>query len=55
VYEQGKTYEYLMMEDSEGIQHQQMKQRMKTEDIRRLRMILNCELHDMNRIIAIGK
>jgi hypothetical protein len=54
VFEQGKTYEYIRMKDSEGIQHQQMKERMKKEDTRRLRMILNCELHDKNKIIAIG-
>jgi hypothetical protein len=29
--EQGKTYEYLGIEESEGIQHQQMKERLKQE------------------------
>ena len=27
--EQGKTYKYLGIEESEGIQHQQMKERLK--------------------------
>lgn len=54
MFKQGKTYEYIRMKDSEGIPHQQMKERMKKEDTRRLRMILNCELHDKNKIIAIG-
>jgi len=54
VFKQGKTYEYIRMEDREGTQHQQMKERMKKEDTRRLRTILNCELHDKNKIIAIG-
>ena len=29
--EQGKTYKYLGIDESEGIQHQQMKERMKQE------------------------
>lgn len=54
MFEPGKTHEYIRMKDSEDIQHQQMKERMKKEDTRRLRMIVNCELHDKNKIIAIG-
>jgi hypothetical protein len=38
--EQGKMYKYLGTEESEGIQHQQMKERLKQEYRRRLRMIL---------------
>ena len=29
--EQGKTYKYLGIEESEGIQHQKMKERLKQE------------------------
>jgi hypothetical protein len=29
--EQGKTYKYLQIEEGEGIQHQQMKERLKQE------------------------
>jgi len=29
--EQGKTYKYLGIEEDEGIQHQQMKERLKQE------------------------
>jgi hypothetical protein len=36
--EQGKTYRYLGIEESEGIQHQQMKDRLKQEYNRRVRM-----------------
>jgi hypothetical protein len=36
--EQGKTFKYLETEESEGIQHQQMKERLKKEYTRRLRM-----------------
>ena len=52
--EQGKTYKYLGIEESEGIQHQQMKERLKQEYSMRLRMILKSELNAMNKIAAIG-
>ena len=51
--EQGKTYKYLGIEESEGI-HQQMKERLKREYNRRLRMILKSELSARNKITAIG-
>ena len=52
--EQGKTYKYLRIEESEGIQHQQMKERLKQEYSRRSRMILKSELNARNKITAIG-
>ena len=52
--EQGKTYNDLGIEESEGIQHQQMKERLKQEYSRRLRMILKCEPNARNKITAIG-
>ena len=52
--EQGKTYKYLGIEETEGIQHQQTKERLKKEYSRRLRMILKSELNDRNKITAIG-
>jgi len=52
--EKGKTYKYLGIEESEGIQHQQMKERLKQEYSRRLRMILKSELNVRNKITAIG-
>ena len=52
--EQGKTYKYLGIEESEGIQHQQMKERLKKEYSRRLRMIFKSELNARNKITAIG-
>jgi len=51
--EQGKTYRYPGIEESEGIQHQQMKERLKQEYSRRVRMILKSELNARNKIIAI--
>jgi hypothetical protein len=52
--EQGKTNKYLWIEESEGIQHQQTKERLKQEYRRRLRMILKSELNARNKITAIG-
>ena len=54
VLEQGKTYKYLGIEENEGIQHQQRKERLKQEYSRRLRMILKYELNARNKITAIG-
>jgi hypothetical protein len=53
--EQGKMYRYLGIEESESIQHQQMKERLKQEYSRRLRMILKSELNSRNKITAIGE
>jgi len=45
---------YLGIEESEGTQHQQMKERLKQEYSRRLRIILKSELNVRNKIAAIG-
>jgi hypothetical protein len=52
--EEGKAYKYLGIEESDGIQYQQMKERLKKEYTRRLRMILKSELNAKNKITAIG-
>jgi len=52
--EQGKTYKYFGIEESEGIQQQQMKERLKQEYSRRLRMTMKSELNARNKIKAIG-
>ena len=52
--EQGKTYKYLGIEERDGIQRQKMKERLKREYSRRLRMILKSELNARNKITAIG-
>jgi DNA-directed RNA polymerase subunit L len=51
--EQGKTSKYLGIEESDGIQHQQMKEKLKKEYTRRLRMILRSELN-AKKFTAIG-
>jgi recombinational DNA repair protein RecT len=43
-----------VIEEGEDIQHQQMKERLKQEYNRRLRMILKSELNARNKITAIG-
>jgi hypothetical protein len=53
VLEQGKTYKYLGYEKNEGIQHQQMKERLKHKHNRRLRIKMKSELNARNKITAI--
>jgi len=51
---QGKKYKYLGILESEGIQRQQMKERLKEEYSRIVRMILKSELNAKNKITATG-
>jgi hypothetical protein len=48
--EQGKTHKYLGIKESEGIQYQQMKERLK----QKYRRILKSEVKARNKIAAIG-
>ena len=52
--EHGKTYKYLVTEESESMQHQQMKEILKKEYIVGLRMTLKSELNAKNKTTAIG-
>jgi hypothetical protein len=52
--EQGKTYKYLGIEESEGMQYQQTKERLKKEYSRRLRIVLGSELNAKNKSTAIA-
>ena len=52
--EQEKVYKYLGVDDSSGIQHATMKQKLKKELVRRTRLILKTELNSKNRITAIN-
>ena len=52
--EQGETYKYIGIEESEDVQHQETKERLKKEYTKRLRMILKSELHAKSKITAIG-
>ena len=52
--EQEKVYKYLSVDESSGIQHARMKQKLKKELVRRTRLILKTELNSKNRITAIN-
>ena len=49
-----KVYKYLGVDESSGIQHATMKQKLKKELVRRTRLILKSELNSKNRITAIS-
>jgi hypothetical protein len=52
--EQGKTYKYLGIKESDGIQHHQMKGRLKKEYTRRVKIVLKSELNAKSKITAMG-
>jgi hypothetical protein len=51
---QGKPYKCTGVRESVGTQNKQMKERVKKESTKRLRMILKSKLKAKNKIIAIG-
>ena len=53
LYQEG-TYKYLGIYESDGIQHSKMKEKIRKEYYRRIRMVLKSELHAMNKIEAIN-
>ena len=52
--EQEKVYKNLSVDESNGIQHNTMKQKLKKELVRRTQLILKSELNSENRITAIN-
>ena len=52
--DQAETYKYLGMEEGEGVQHHQMKFKIKKEYKRQIKLVLNSELNARNRIAAIN-
>ena len=52
--DQENTYKYLGMNESNGIQHSTMKEKIRKECIRRVRSIMKTELNSKNRITAIN-
>ena len=52
--EQEKVYKSLSVDESNGIQHTTMKQKLKKELVRRTQLILKSELNSENRITAIN-
>ena len=53
-WEQEKVYNQLGIDESSGIQHATMKQKLKKKLVRRTRLILKSELNSKNRITAIN-
>ena len=51
---QEKVYKYLDADESSGIQHSTMKQKLKKELLRRTQLILKTELNSKNRITVIN-
>ena len=52
--EQEGTYKYLGVSEGEGIQHSQMKEKIRKEYYRRIRMVLKSELNSANKLEAIN-
>ena len=52
--DQAETYKYLGMEEGEGVQHHQMKVKIKKEYKQQIKLVLNPELNARNRIAAIN-
>ena len=52
--DQAETYKYLGMDEGEGVQHQQMKIKIKKENKWQIKLVVNSELNARNRIAAIN-
>ena len=52
--DQAETYKYLGMEEGEGVQHHQMKVKIKKGYKQRIKLVFNSELNARNRIAAIN-
>ena len=52
--EQEKVYKYLVVDESSGIQHTTMQQKLKKELVKRTLLILKSDLNSKNRITAIN-
>ena len=49
-FNQEGVYKYLGVDESDGIQHSKMKEKIRKEYLRRARLILRTELNGRNRI-----
>ena len=52
--EQSETYKYLGMEEGEGLQHHEMKVKIRKEYKRRVKLVLKSELNGRNKIAAMN-
>ena len=52
--EQEETYKYLGVDESNGIQHPKMREKIRKEYYRRVRLVLKSELNSANKMTAIN-
>ena len=52
--EPGQVYMYLGVDESNGIQHSTMRERLRCEYFRRVKMVLRTELYSRNKVLAIN-
>ena len=52
--EPGQVYKYLSVDKSNGIQHSMMRERLRRENFRRVKVVLQTKLHGRNKILAIN-
>ena len=52
--EPGQVYKYLGVDESNGIQHSMMRERLRREYFRRVKVVLRTELCGRNKILAIN-
>ena len=52
--EPGQVYKYLGVDESNGIQHSTMRERVRREYFHRVKMVLRTELYGRNKVLAIN-
>ena len=52
--EPGQVYKFLGVDESNGIQHSTMRERLRREYFRRVKMVLRTELYGRNKVLAIN-
>ena len=52
--EPGQVYKYLGVDEGNGIQHSTMRERLRREYFRRVKMVLRTELYGRNKVLAIN-
>ena len=52
--EPGKVYKYLGEDESNGMKHSMMRERLRREYFRRMKVVLRTELYGRNKILAIN-
>ena len=52
--EPGQVYKYLGVDEINGIQHSMMRERLRREYFRRVKVVLRTELYDRSKLLAIN-